>query len=104
MNNFFPKKKSTFGNYSLFIILWTLEAISNLLGVYSCLPCNCLLKRVTWVYDSITSGNGELYLSEKTNVDMLVTELEAFLGNSWILKRNLLWEKYFFSSQEVSLL
>lgn len=61
----------------------TLEAIYNLLEVYSCLPGTCLLERVKWVNDNITGGNGRLYRSEEIKVDMLIEELEAFLDNSY---------------------
>ena len=63
-------------------ILDILSAIYNLLKVYSCMPGTCLLKRVQWVYDNVTSGNASLYDSEKIKVNMLIAELEAFLGNS----------------------
>lgn len=62
-------------------ILRTLEAIYNSLSVYSCLPGTCLLERVKWVYDNIQGGNGHLYTSEATKVDMLIEELEVFLDN-----------------------
>lgn len=62
-------------------ILGTLEAIYNSLSVYSCLPGTCLLKRVKWVYNNIQGGNGPLYTSEETKVDMLIKELEVFVDN-----------------------
>lgn len=62
-------------------ILRTLEAIYNSLSVYSCLPGTCLLERVKWVYNSIARGNGPLYTSEATKVNMLIKELEVFLDN-----------------------
>lgn len=64
-----------------YAILTTLEAIYNLLSVYSCLPGTCLLKRVQWVYNNIEGGDG-LYHSERIKVNMLISELEAFLNNS----------------------
>ena len=63
-------------------ILRTLEATYNLLAVYSCLPGTCLLERVQWVHQTVTSGNAGLYESEKIKVNMLISELEAFLSNS----------------------
>ena len=63
-------------------ILRTLEATYNLLAVYSCLPGTCLLKRVQWVCNNVTKGNAQLYASEKIKVNMLISELEAFLSNS----------------------
>lgn len=64
------------------VILNTLQAISNLLEVYSCIPCTRLLERVNWVYRNIEYGNGTLYASEKIMVNMLISELKAFLGDS----------------------
>lgn len=63
-------------------ILRTLEAICNLLEVYSCLPDMCLIKRVQWVYKHVERGNAQLYESEKIKVNMLISELEAFLNSS----------------------
>ncbi len=63
-------------------ILKILEAIYNLLEVYSCLPGTCLLKRVKWVHDNIREGHGGLYDNEKIKVNMLIAELKAFLSNS----------------------
>lgn len=63
-------------------ILNILEAISNVIAVYSCLPGTCLLKRVQWVQNNVISGRTSLYESEKTKVNMLISELEAFLSNS----------------------
>lgn len=63
-------------------ILITLRAIYNLLEVYSCLPGTCLLKRVQWVYDNVESGNASLYERERIMINMLISELEAFLSNS----------------------
>ena len=60
----------------------TLKTICNLLEVYSCLPCNCLLQRVQWVYDNVRHYSFILDESEKINVNMLISELEAFLINS----------------------
>ena len=68
--------------YNSNTILGTLEATYNLLAVYSCLPGTCLLKRVQWVYNNVLSGNEELYQSERIKVNMLISELEAFLSNS----------------------
>lgn len=61
-------------------ILRVLEATYNVLEVYNCLPGTCLLKRVQWVYDNITPGTGSLYTGEKTKLNMLIAELEAFLN------------------------
>jgi hypothetical protein len=63
-------------------ILETLRAIYNLLLVYSCLPGTCLLKRVQWVYYNVKGNNEGLYADEKIKVNMLISELEAFLSNS----------------------
>ena len=59
-----------------------LEAIYNLLTVYSCLPGTCLLQRVQRVRNTIESYGTGLYESEKIKVNMLISELEAFLSNS----------------------
>ena len=63
-------------------ILRILEAICNLLTVYSCLPGTCLLERVRWVHRNILTGSTGLYDGERIKVNMLISELEAFLGNS----------------------
>ena len=58
-----------------------LESIENVLTVYKCLPGTCLQKRVNWVYEHIKPGSASLYVSEKTKVNMLISELEAFLDS-----------------------
>ena len=63
-------------------ILKTLDAIHNVLEVYSCLPGTCLLKRVEWVHNNIIGGTGALHPCERTAVNMLISELETFLKNS----------------------
>ena len=68
--------------YNSNTILRILETIENLLTVYSCLPGTCLLKRVQWVYHNIARGTDPLWNDEKVKVNMLISELETFLGNS----------------------
>ena len=68
--------------YDTKAILGTLEATYNLLSVYSCLPGTCLLERVEWVYQKIIPGYSPLNEDEKIMVNMLISELRAFLNNS----------------------
>lgn len=69
-------------NHGSDTILRILESTYNLLAVYSCLPGTCLLKRVEWVYNNVKSVHTVLCTGERIKVNMLISELEAFLSNS----------------------
>ena len=64
-----------------------LSATYNTLTVYKCMPGSCLLDRVKWVRDNITS-TWSLCTSESIQVDMLIAELEAFVENSSRIKKS----------------
>ncbi len=63
-------------------ILKILAGIRNSLKVYHCLPCSCLLQRIDYVCKNISIGAARLYPSEEAYVDMLISELNAFLNSN----------------------
>ena len=63
------------------IILEVLDAITESLFNYNCKPRSSLRTRIFWVLNQIRPHGGTLTLGERAKLDMIVAELEAFIGN-----------------------
>ena len=72
-----------------FVIKKTLKTVGNMLENYGCCSqccLGCLERRIRWVDANISMGYTPLYEDEVVMVDMIITEIESFLGGEGVLK------------------
>ena len=64
------------------VILDVLDSITESLYTYNCRPRSSLRTRIFWVVNQIRPKGGTLSIGERARLDMIITELEAFIKAS----------------------